>query len=80
MLRLPPHDMKSIQWPGSTSISPMLIVVGTIDRFIEPARKLHSLVEQAKLIEIEGAPRKVYYEAVEPHHAAVGSFLERFPD
>jgi pimeloyl-ACP methyl ester carboxylesterase len=57
--------------------SPMLIIVGTLDRFLEPARKLYSLVEQAELVEIEGAPHNVYYEAAEPYNAAVASFLER---
>jgi len=56
--------------------SPMLIVVGTLDRFLEPARKLNELVDQAELVEIEGAPHNVYYEAAEPYNEAVARFLD----
>ena len=55
--------------------SPMLVVVGTLDRLLEPARRLDELVPQARLVEIEGAPHNVYYEAAEPYNEAVASFL-----
>jgi pimeloyl-ACP methyl ester carboxylesterase len=55
--------------------SPMLIVVGTLDRFLEPARRLDGLVEHARLVEIKGAPHNVYYEAAEPYNAALANFL-----
>jgi len=60
--------------------SPLLVVVGTKDRFLEPARRLDALVEHAELVEIEGAPHNVYYEAAEPYNAAIGAFLETLGD
>lgn len=60
--------------------SPMLVVVGTLDRFLEPARRLDGLVEQAQLVEIEGAPHNVYYEAAQPYNEAVSAFLAGLED
>ncbi|MBM3140083.1 MAG: alpha/beta hydrolase [Chloroflexi bacterium] len=57
--------------------SPMLIVVGTLDRLLEPARRLHAAVAGSELVEIEGAPHNVYYEAAEAYNAAVARFLAR---
>ncbi len=57
--------------------SPMLIVVGTLDRMLEPARRLHDAVGHSELVEIAGAPHNVYYEAGEPYNAAVAGFLDR---
>ena len=56
-------------------VSPMLIVVGTLDRFQEPPRRLDAVVEHAELVEIEGAPHNVYYEAATPYNEAVAGFL-----
>jgi pimeloyl-ACP methyl ester carboxylesterase len=55
--------------------SPMLIVVGTLDRMLEPARRLDELVPHARLVEIEGAPHNVYYEAAAAYNDAVAGFL-----
>lgn len=55
--------------------SPMLIVVGTLDRLLEPARRLDELVDHAQLVEIDGAPHNVYYEAAEPYNEALTGFL-----
>jgi pimeloyl-ACP methyl ester carboxylesterase len=57
--------------------SPMLVVVGSLDRAEPAARRLHELVEHSSLTVIEGAPHNVYYEAAEPYNAAVGAFLEQ---
>jgi 3-oxoadipate enol-lactonase len=57
--------------------SPMLIVVGTLDRMLEPARRLHAAVGHSELVEIEGAPHNVYYEAADRYNAAVARFLAR---
>ena len=55
--------------------SPMLVVVGSLDRAEPAARRLHELVEHSGLAVIEGAPHNVYYEAAEPYNAIVGEFL-----
>lgn len=57
--------------------SPMLVVVGSLDRAEPAARRLHELVEHSSLTVIDGAPHNVYYEAAEPYNAAVGAFLEQ---
>jgi pimeloyl-ACP methyl ester carboxylesterase len=61
---------------GVTKISsPMLIVVGSLDRLVPWCEKLHSLVRGSKYRVIEGAPHNVYYEAANEYNAAVDAFL-----
>ncbi len=56
--------------------SPMLIVVGGIDRAVPAAEHLHELVVGSRLTVIEGAPHNVYWEAAEEYNAAVSKFLD----
>ncbi len=62
----------------STIESPMLVVVGSLDRAGPAAERLHELVQGSSLEVIEGAPHNVYYEAAERYNAVVGTFLEQF--
>lgn len=55
--------------------SPMRVVVGSVDRAVPAARRLHELVPHSSYVEIPGAPHNVYYEAAEPYNAAVEEFL-----
>jgi pimeloyl-ACP methyl ester carboxylesterase len=57
--------------------SPMLIVVGGLDRARPAAERLHELVSHSELKVIEGAPHNVYYEAAAAYNARVDGFLER---
>jgi pimeloyl-ACP methyl ester carboxylesterase len=56
--------------------SPMLIVVGGVDRALPSAEHLHELVPGSRLSVIEGAPHNVYWEAAEEYNAAVSKFLD----
>ncbi len=55
--------------------SPMLIVVGGLDRLRPAAERLHELLPHSGFLSIEGAPHNVYYEAAETYNAAVSEFL-----
>jgi len=57
--------------------SPMLIVVGDLDRAHPAAERLHGLVPHSELHVIAGAPHNVYYEAAEAYNRAVGDFVMR---
>jgi pimeloyl-ACP methyl ester carboxylesterase len=57
--------------------SPMLVVVGGLDRAVPSAKYLHELAPGSELKLIEGAPHNVYYEAVDEYNAAVDAFLSR---
>lgn len=56
--------------------SPMLIVVGSVDRLLPAAERLHELVPGSRLTVIDGAPHNVYWEAAEAYNAAVSKFLD----
>jgi pimeloyl-ACP methyl ester carboxylesterase len=56
--------------------SPMLIVVGSVDRAVPAAAHLHKLVPGSRLTIIDGAPHNVYWEAAEEYNAAVSKFLD----
>lgn len=56
--------------------SPMLVVVGSLDRAVPSAQRLHYLVEGSQLVVIDGAPHNVYFEAAEEYNAAVSKFLD----
>ncbi|HZU74216.1 MAG TPA: alpha/beta hydrolase [Acidimicrobiales bacterium] len=56
--------------------SPMLIVVGSLDRAVPAAEHLHELVAGSRLTIIDGAPHNVYWEAAEEYNAAVSKFLD----
>ena len=55
--------------------SPMLIVVGALDRLVPNCERLHALVAHSEYHAIPGAPHNVYYEAAAEYHARVGTFL-----
>ena len=57
--------------------SPMLIVVGSLDRAVPSAERLHALVPHSELRVIAGAPHNVYYEAAAEYNAIVDEFLAR---
>jgi pimeloyl-ACP methyl ester carboxylesterase len=57
--------------------SPMLIVVGSLDRLRPNCEKLHELVPGSEYRSIEGAPHNVYYEAAAEYNDTVDSFLSR---
>jgi pimeloyl-ACP methyl ester carboxylesterase len=56
--------------------SPLLVVVGSLDRAVPNAERLHKLVPGSRYALIEGAPHNVYYEAAEPYNEAVAAFLD----
>ena len=56
--------------------SPMLVVVGSLDRAVPSAEHLHELVPHSKCHLIEGAPHNVYWEAADEYNAAVAKFLD----
>jgi pimeloyl-ACP methyl ester carboxylesterase len=56
--------------------SPMLIVVGSVDRAVSSAEHLHELVPGSRLTIIDGAPHNVYWEAAEDYNAVVSKFLD----
>lgn len=57
--------------------SPMLIVVGALDRLVPNCERLHALVQHSEYRVIAGAPHNVYYEAAEAYNDAVDDFLAR---
>jgi pimeloyl-ACP methyl ester carboxylesterase len=57
--------------------SPMLIVVGSLDRAVPAAERLHALVPHSEHTVIPGAPHNVYYEAAAQYNDAVAGFLAR---
>ena len=56
--------------------SPMLIVVGSLDRAVPSAEHLHELVPHSQFVVIDGAPHNVYWEAADEYNAAVSKFLD----
>lgn len=57
--------------------SPMLIVIGGLDRLLPRAEALHKLVPGSEYRVIADAPHNVYYEAALEYNAIVRDFLER---
>ncbi|MBE0609070.1 MAG: alpha/beta hydrolase [Dehalococcoidia bacterium] len=57
--------------------SPMLVVVGGLDRLVPWAEHLHQLVPGSEYHVIEGAPHNVYYEAAAAYNARVDAFLAK---
>jgi pimeloyl-ACP methyl ester carboxylesterase len=55
--------------------SPMLVIVGGLDRLVPWAERLHELVPSSRYHVIDGAPHNVYYEAAAPYNALVDEFL-----
>ena len=60
--------------------SPMLVVVGSLDRAVPRAENLHKRVPGSEFKVIEGAPHNVYYEAAAAYNEAVADFLARVLD
>lgn len=56
--------------------SPLLVVVGSLDRAVPNAERLHQLVPGSRYAIIDGAPHNVYYEAAAPYNEAVRAFLD----
>jgi len=56
--------------------SPMLVVVGSLDRALPSAEHLHELVPGSRISVIEGAPHNVYWEAASAYNEVVGAFLD----
>lgn len=57
--------------------SPMLAIVGGLDRLRPNAERLHQLVPGSAFHVVEGAPHNVYYEAAAEWNDTVGDFLGR---
>jgi pimeloyl-ACP methyl ester carboxylesterase len=57
--------------------SPMLIVVGGLDRLVPNCERLHELVAGSEYRVVPDAPHNVYYEAAEEYNAALEGFLSR---
>jgi len=57
--------------------SPMLVVVGALDRLVPWCERLHQVVAHSEYFAIEGAPHNVYYEAADAYDQRVGAFLEK---
>lgn len=55
--------------------SPMLVIVGSLDRLVPNAKRLHALVPHSQYHEVEGAPHNVYWEAAAEWNEVVGRFL-----
>jgi pimeloyl-ACP methyl ester carboxylesterase len=59
----------------ATIRSPMLVVVGDLDRLAPNARALAATVPGAKLHVVKGSPHNVYYETAAEYNQAVSEFL-----
>ncbi|HLZ71918.1 MAG TPA: alpha/beta hydrolase [Dehalococcoidia bacterium] len=57
--------------------SPMLIVVGELDRLRPACERLHAALPHSEYRVIAGAPHNVYYETAAEYNAAVSDFLSR---
>ncbi len=57
--------------------SPMCIIMGSLDRLLPHAERLHQLVPGSEFHVIEGAPHNVYYEAAAEYNAIAARFLDR---
>jgi pimeloyl-ACP methyl ester carboxylesterase len=56
--------------------SPMLVIVGALDRLVPAAKNLHSLVPHSQYAEIPDSPHNVYWETAKEWNEAVTGFLE----
>lgn len=63
----------------SAIASPMLVVVGALDRLVPMCERLHALVPHSQYLSIAGAPHNVYYEAADEYNDAVDGFLAKVP-
>ncbi len=57
--------------------SPMLVVVGALDRAVPRAEALHKRVAHSEYVVVDDAPHNVYYEAATAYNTAVDDFLGR---
>lgn len=57
--------------------SPMLIIVGSLDRAVPSAEHLYELVAGSRLTVIDGAPHNAYWEAAGEFNAAMSKFLDQ---
>ncbi len=71
------YDRAALAGAVKAITSPMLVVVGGLDRAVPSAKNLHSLVQDSEIKVIEGAPHNVYYEAAAEYNATVAEFLGR---
>lgn len=75
-----PPMLRDPDWQSMADVvgkiqSPMLIVVGDLDRLMPACRHLHELVPTSRYHEVHGAPHNVYYEAAEEYNATLTGFL-----
>jgi pimeloyl-ACP methyl ester carboxylesterase len=55
--------------------SPMLVIVGALDRAVPNAQRLHRLVPHSRFVEVPESPHNVYYETAAQWNEAVDDFL-----
>ena len=55
--------------------SPMLVIVGSLDRLVPAAKRLHELVPHSRYVEIPDSPHNVYWETAREWNDAVEAFL-----
>jgi pimeloyl-ACP methyl ester carboxylesterase len=60
-----------------TVTSPMLVVVGALDRAVPNAKRLHECVAHSEYVEIPESPHNVYYETATEWNQVVDGFLHR---
>ncbi len=74
--RTPQNQTPLAERVGSIK-SPLLVVVGELDRAVPSAQRLHELLAGSECKVIAGAPHNVYYEAAAEYNATVADFLAR---
>jgi pimeloyl-ACP methyl ester carboxylesterase len=55
--------------------SPMLVIVGGLDRLVPAAKHLHELIPHSRYVEIPDSPHNVYWETAREWNEAVEAFL-----
>jgi pimeloyl-ACP methyl ester carboxylesterase len=71
------EERQSLAERAPAITSPMQIIVGSLDRLVPWAKRLHTLVPGSSYNVIDGAPHNVYYEAAAEYNAVVESFLAK---
>lgn len=57
--------------------SPMLVIIGALDRLIPNAERLHARVPHAEYVVLDDAPHNAYWETADAWNQAVSDFLTR---
>ena len=71
------EDYRTLHERVGNLTSPMLVVVGALDRLVPAAERLHKRVSHSEYVVIPESPHNVYYETAAEYNAAVGDFLKR---